>query len=78
MDYYVGKELVTRLSRGLETNQAALFTKKEEESILNLIRNDMVKPSAFVQHNKIRYGSQNLSEASPVTGKGKQLYGIKG
>jgi len=76
MDYYVGRDLVTRLARGVETNEAAQFTKKEEESILNLIKNDMVKPSAFSPVNKVRYGSQNLAEPAPVTRKGRQLYGL--
>jgi hypothetical protein len=76
MEYYAGKELVSRLSRGLETGQAAQFTKKEEEHILNLIRNDMVRPSAFVAQSKIRYGAQNLAEKSPITARGRQLYGL--
>ena len=76
MDYFVGKELVTRLSKGLESNQPAQFTKREEESILSLIANDMVRPNAFLNLNKIKYGSQNLAEKTPVTNKGRQLYNV--
>ena len=76
MNYSQGKEIVSKLQKGLEANQAATFIKKDEEHILNLISNDMVKPSAFINVHKIRFGSQNLAEGTPVTNKGKQLFGL--
>ena len=76
MNYSQGKEILSKLQKGLEANQAATFIKKDEEHILNLISNDMVKPNAFMNVNKVRFGAQNLTEAAPVTNKGKQLFGL--
>lgn len=76
MTFFQGKEILMKLQKGLETHLAATFVKRDEESILKLISNDMVKPSAFMNVNRIRFGSQNLAEASPLTNKGKELFGL--
>lgn len=76
MTFFQGKEILMKLQKGLETRLAATFIKRDEESILKLISNDMVKPSAFMNVNRIRFGSQNLAEASPLTNKGKELFGL--
>ena len=77
MDYYKEKAIVMRLQEGVVNHVAAQFLKNEEEFILDLIANDMVKKDAFLMDKKIRYGLQNLKETSPVTGKGKTLFGMK-
>lgn len=74
MDYYQEKGIVTKLLHGLSTGVAATFQKRDEENILDLIAHDMVKANAFQFAHKTRYGSQNLSEAVPVTAKGRALF----
>jgi hypothetical protein len=76
MSFLEGKAILTKLQKGLETQKAATFIKRDEEQILSLIAKDLVKPSAFMNLNKVRFGSQNLNEAAPVTNKGKQMFGL--
>jgi hypothetical protein len=76
MSFFEGKEILTKLQKGLETNKAATFIKRDEEQILSLIAKDLVKPTAFMNVNKVRFGSQNLTETTPVTNKGKEMFGL--
>ena len=77
MDYYKEKAIVMKLQEGVNNQVPALFLKTDEEVILHLIAGDMVKRNAFLMEKKIKYGLQNLQEASPVTGKGKSLFNVK-
>jgi len=76
MSFFEGKEILTKLQKGLETNKAATFIKRDEEQILSLIAKDLVKPTAFMNVNRTRFGSQDLAEASPITNKGKEMFGL--
>ena len=76
MNYYQEKEIVTRLLHGISTRTAAAFLKKDEEMILDLIAHDLVRPSAFLNAKRTKFGIQNMEELTPVTEKGKVLFGI--
>jgi len=76
MSYSLGKAILTKLQIGLQTNKAATFIKRDEEQILSLIAKDLVKQAAFMNVNKIRFGSQNLTETAPITNKGKEAFGL--
>jgi hypothetical protein len=76
MDYYAEKKIAVSLQQGVASRVPATFLKNEEELILHLIANDMVKAGAFTREAKKKYGLQNLAEPNPVTSKGKALFGL--
>jgi hypothetical protein len=78
MDYHAEKRIAVSLQQGVASQVPATFRKAEEELILHLIANDMVKVKAFTREAKVKYGLQNLAEPDPVTSKGKALFGLTG